>query len=86
MLGTTAGDFGSFRFSSEDLRPADRIPVYRDVLGRMVGKMDIEPADEKFSCKGYFYRVVDLRISHVASSAIRGTRHVRWPAEIRNSS
>jgi AraC-like DNA-binding protein len=40
----------------------------------MVGKMDIEPADEKFSCKGYFYRVVDLRISHVASSAIRGTR------------
>lgn len=66
--------FESCRYSSEDLRPRDRIPSYCDVLGRMVGRMDIEPAGEDFSCNGRFYRLLDLRISRIASSAIRGTR------------
>jgi len=68
------GDFESFRFWSEELRPAARIPSYCNLLDRMVGKMDIEPAGENFSCNGRFYRLLDLRISRIASSAIRGIR------------
>jgi AraC-like DNA-binding protein len=73
-MNTTARRFESFRFSSEDLPAADRIPAYCDVLGQMVGRMDIEPVAEDFSCKGLFCQFHDLRIARIASSAIRGIR------------
>jgi hypothetical protein len=54
----TAGDFGSFRFSSEQLRPADRIPFYCDVVGRMLARMDVEPVSGNFSCYARFCRLM----------------------------
>ena len=32
----TATSTGYFRFSSDDLRPGDRVPYYRDVVGQMM--------------------------------------------------
>jgi AraC-like DNA-binding protein len=73
-MNSPASRFEVFRFSSADLKPADRVPAYRGVLDQMVGRMDIEPVGERFACNGCFYRLPDLRISRIASSAIRGTR------------
>jgi AraC-like DNA-binding protein len=73
-MSATTGDAGSFRFSSEDLPPADRVPFYRDVIGRMLTKMDVEPVGEQFSCDARFYRLPDLSISCIAGSAVRSDR------------
>jgi hypothetical protein len=74
MMSATTGDVRSCRFSSEDLRPADRIPFFCDVLGRTLARMDVEPLGERFSCNARFYRVPDLSLSWISGSAIRGTR------------
>jgi AraC-like DNA-binding protein len=73
-MNATANRFELFRFSSDGLQPTERIPAYCDLLDRMVGRMDIAPEGERFSCEGRFYRLPDLRISRIASSSIRGTR------------
>lgn len=67
------GSFWCSTFSSEDLRPADRIPFYQDVVGRMVASYNVEPVDEKFSCKGRFCYLPELGISYVAGSAVRAS-------------
>ncbi|MGH8188275.1 MAG: AraC family transcriptional regulator [Steroidobacteraceae bacterium] len=64
----------SCQFSSEALRPADRISFYRDVACRMLGTVDIEPAGESFSCSGRFFQLPDLGISRITSSAMLGNR------------
>jgi AraC-like DNA-binding protein len=74
MMSATTGDVRSFRFSSEDLRPADRIPFFCDVLGRTLARMDVEPLGERFSCNARFHRLPDLSLSWISGSAIRGTR------------
>jgi AraC-like DNA-binding protein len=74
MMSATAGDVRSLRFSSEDLRPADRIPFFCDVLGRTLARMDVEPLGEKFSCNARFCRLPDLSLASISGSAIRGTR------------
>ena len=73
-MSATTGKFESFRFSSEELRPADRVPYYRDVLGRMLVKMDLAPLGEIFSCNASFYRVPDLSIACMAGSPVRADR------------
>ncbi len=73
-MNATANRFELLRFSSDRLLPPERIPAYCDVLNRMVGRMDIEPAGERFACDGRFYRLLDLRVSRIASTSIRGTR------------
>jgi AraC-like DNA-binding protein len=63
-----------FDFLSEDLPPADRLPSYRDVVGRILARMDIQPVGESFSCNARFYRLRDLRILSIAGSAVRVNR------------
>ena len=71
-MGATATDeFEPFRFSSEDLRPADRIPFYRDLMDRMTVRMDFESLDERFVCEAHGYRLSDLSMYYVAGSAVR---------------
>jgi AraC-like DNA-binding protein len=63
-----------FDFSSEDLPPADRLPSYCDMVGRILARMDIEPVGESFSCNARFYRLRDLSIMSIAGSAVRVNR------------
>jgi AraC-like DNA-binding protein len=63
-----------FNFSSEELRPADRLPSYCDAVGRVLARMDIEPVGESFSCNARFYRLRDLSILSIAGSAVRVNR------------
>lgn len=67
----TGGDFESFRFSSEELRPADRIPFYQDLMDRMLVRGDFEPLSEEFSCKARGCRLPDLSLYYVSGSAAR---------------
>src|SRR5262245_47934955 len=73
MMGATAtpDEFEPFRFSSEKLRPADRIPFYRDLMDRVTVRMDFESLDERFVCKAQGYRLSDLSMYYVAGSAVR---------------
>jgi AraC-like DNA-binding protein len=74
MVSPATSDFESFRFSSDDLRPADRVPFYRDVIGQVVARFDKEPVGERFSCKAHFCRLPNLSISYVASTAVRANQ------------
>jgi len=73
-MRATTSDFGSVRFSSEDLPPADRIPFYCDVMGRMLARIDMEPVGERFCCNAGFYRLPHLSISCVVGSPLRANR------------
>ncbi len=73
-MSMTAGEFGSLRFSSDRLRPVDRVPFYRDVVGRTLTRMNIEPLDENFSCNAHICGLHDLRIMSIAGSAVRVSR------------
>jgi AraC-like DNA-binding protein len=65
----------SFRFSTADLPAEDRLQIWRDVFGRQVVKVDMEPIGD-----GPFYSDADIRllpdlvIATVNSSANRITR------------
>jgi AraC-like DNA-binding protein len=70
-MSMAASDFESFRFSSDDLRPADRIPFYRDLMDRMLVRADFEPLGEGFFCNTRGYRLPDLCMYYVTGSAAR---------------
>jgi AraC-like DNA-binding protein len=73
-MTTTRTDFGYSRFSSDDLRPADRVPFYVDVMGQMLMRFDKEPVGERFSCKADFCRLPNLSIASFAMTAVRANR------------
>jgi AraC-like DNA-binding protein len=68
------GDFSTFRFSSAALRPADRVPFYRDFVARALARMDIESVDDRFHCDARLFQLPDLTISRVSISAVRAAR------------
>jgi AraC-like DNA-binding protein len=75
-MSVTTGEGGSFglsTFSTEDLRLVDRIPIYRDAIGRAVASYDVKPVSERFSCKARFCWFPGLGISDVAGSAVRAS-------------
>lgn len=65
------GDYGSFRFSSEDLPRPERIPLYRDMAGQRMASYSIEPIGEEFSCRTHLHCLHNLGIAHVAGSPVR---------------
>jgi AraC-like DNA-binding protein len=73
-MSATRHDAESCSFSSKNLAAADRIHFFREVVGRMFTRMDIEPTDESFCCNAHFHRARDLRIYRFACSGIRATR------------
>jgi AraC-like DNA-binding protein len=73
-MNATSDTFESFRFCSDDLPAADRVPYYRDVISRMLTRMDVESMADRFSCNASFYRLSGLSISHLAGGAVRSDR------------
>jgi AraC-like DNA-binding protein len=73
MMGETAttGDFESFGYSSEHLRAADRIPLYRDILDRWLMRIDFQPMGERFFRKARVCRLPNLSLFCVDGSAGR---------------
>jgi AraC-like DNA-binding protein len=71
MMSLTASDLESCHFSSEELAPADRIPFYREVLGRMLMRAELEPVGEEFFRQASFYRLPGLGISYADGSPVR---------------
>ena len=59
-------DFGSFRFSSEQLRPADRGPFFRDVMSRTLARVSVEAVDENFGFEARIQRAADLSVAWIA--------------------
>jgi AraC-like DNA-binding protein len=74
MMSTGVSNFESRRFSSEELEPADRIPFYREVLGRVLMRVEVEPLSEEFSRNASFYRLPDLGIFCADGSPVRFER------------
>jgi len=73
-MSATRGDFGSFRFSSEELGAVDRVPFYWDVIGQMWAKVNFEPIGENFRVDAHFCRLPDLSLACVEGSAARVNR------------
>lgn len=67
----TASDLESFVYSSENLRPADRVPLYREILDRWLMRSDFEPVGERFFRKARVYRLPDLSLYCVDGGAGR---------------
>jgi AraC-like DNA-binding protein len=74
IRAAATGDFESFHFSSEGLRAVDRVPFYRDVIGRMWARVDLEPVGEDLRIDARFCRLPDLSVAYVEGSAVRVTR------------
>jgi AraC-like DNA-binding protein len=72
-MSAATSEFESFQYSSGDLRPADRIPLYRDLMNRMWVRGDFEPLGDRFFCKARGYRLPDLCMYCVAGSAARAS-------------
>lgn len=70
MIATT-GDFGSFRFSAEELRPAERLPFYRAFMDRTMETADIDATSDRFSFDASVCRLPALDVVHAAVSATR---------------
>jgi AraC-like DNA-binding protein len=64
----------SFRFSSAALPPTDRVPFYREFVGRILARMDLEPLGERFFCDGRLWQLPGLTITKVSGSAVRALR------------
>src|ERR1043165_6879205 len=73
-MSATSDPFESFRFRSDDLPSADRVPFYRDVISRMLTRMEVEPIGDGFSCSATFYRLSGLSISCIEGGAVRSDR------------
>jgi AraC-like DNA-binding protein len=74
VMGATAEMPEYLDFLSDDLPPADRLPSYRDAVGRILARMDIQPVGENFSCNARLHRLRDLSILSIAGSAVRVNR------------
>jgi AraC-like DNA-binding protein len=74
-MSEATSDCRSFRFSSEDLPRAERIPRYRDMVWqtRRLASFNIEPVGEEFSCKALYIRLPSLGIAYVSGSAVRAS-------------
>lgn len=71
------GEFHSLRFSTADIPDQDRLNMWRDVFGRQVVKVDMEPVgDGPFHSDAHIRLLPSLIIASVESSAnrIRRTR------------
>ena len=75
-------DFGSFRFSSEQLRPVDRGPFFRDVMSRTLARIAVETVDENFGFEARIYRAPDLSVAWISEGeAVRLHRTRQMAAE-----
>ncbi|MCP3473910.1 helix-turn-helix domain-containing protein [Bradyrhizobium sp. CCGUVB1N3] len=68
-------DFAPIRFSTDDLSQHDRLAHWREVSGRTIMKMDMEPlGDEPFRCSAALRMLPGLAIAALKSTPNRLTR------------
>jgi AraC-like DNA-binding protein len=80
-MGAVATDVPRLRFSTEDLRPRDRLPFWCEVFGRKIAKFEIAPLGDQFRCDANFCVFPDLSIADIAASPVRVDRTRQMAAE-----
>jgi AraC-like DNA-binding protein len=71
-LGPATVDFAPASFSTENLRPVDRLSYYREVFVRSVGaKCEIDALDERFRCDVSLNALPGASIARIAASPVR---------------
>ena len=70
-MATATGELRRAHFSTESLRPVDRLPYYREVIVRTVAKCEIEPLDERFRFDASM--LPGLGVARIAASPVRVT-------------
>ena len=74
-MTTPPGEFAPLRFSTDDLPERDRLTVWREVCGRMIMRVDMEPApDRPFHCAARIRALPGLVASSITTSPNRLTR------------
>src|SRR5262245_7463694 len=74
-------EFASLRFSTDALPPRDRIPLWREELGRRVLRLDIEALSEPFHATATLRALPGLRTFAFAGSAVRLDRSKAFVAD-----
>jgi AraC-like DNA-binding protein len=81
-MAAVAPDSSAFRFSTDDLPPADRLPFWREVIGRSIVKLDMEPrGDGPYRFDAVFRALPGLGVASIESSAVRVRRTVELIAD-----
>lgn len=74
-MASDAPDSSAFRFSTDALVPGERLPLWREVLGRSIVKLEMEPlGDEPYRFNAVFRALPGLALASIESSAVRVTR------------
>jgi AraC-like DNA-binding protein len=60
-----------FRFSSNALPLTERVPFYREFVGRVLARADLEPIGEHFFCDARLWQLPELTVTKVSGSAVR---------------
>lgn len=74
MAGSEA-DFAPVQYSTQDLPARDRIPMFREVFGRQIVRLDIEPqGDRPFRAEATLRRLPGVRLAFWNTSGLRLAR------------
>ncbi|MPZ56599.1 MAG: helix-turn-helix domain-containing protein [Rhizobiales bacterium] len=75
-VASGAPDFATLRFSTEDLPPREGLAFLREVIGREICRLDIEPTpcDRPFAAEGVLRALPGLGIISTASTCFRVER------------
>jgi AraC-like DNA-binding protein len=76
-----SGDTGAITFSNGELPPAARLAAYRDMLGRSVGRFEVEALDDTFDFRMRSFSLPGLGVAQIASSALRIERTRTMPID-----
>ncbi|CAN5123166.1 AraC family transcriptional regulator [soil metagenome] len=67
--------FAQWRFSTDDLPEKERLTIWREVCGRTMMRMDMEPlSDAPFHCTANIWMLPGLAVSSIVTSPNRLTR------------
>jgi AraC-like DNA-binding protein len=74
-MAAAADDASLFRFSTDELPPAERLLLWREVVGRSIVKLEIEPLGEETPhFEAVFRRLPGLGIASMRTTPVRVTR------------
>jgi len=77
-LLATAKDLSAFCFSTRDIAPNSRLPVYRELFHDKLAKFDTEPLGSEFRCEASYRALPGLSVLRVAGTPVR----VAWTREL----
>jgi AraC-like DNA-binding protein len=81
-MSTWTPDFTPVRFSTSDLAPRERVPVWREKFGRAVVRIDIEPlSDLPFHAEATMRALPGLRTIACRGSPVRNQRTAAHAAD-----